>query len=314
MTGAFLEVADASFHYGRRHVLDHVALSVDRGEIYVLLGPNGAGKSTLVRAITGQIHLDNGQVLVGGARSDSNASARRAIGVVPQNIALYEKLNARENLNVIGRLMGVAASGMQQRITDMLDRIALGDRARDRVEVLSGGMRRRLNIGAALMHDPSLLILDEPTVGVDQAGRHAVRELLIALRDGGLAVLLTTHEMDEADALADRVGVIVDGRLKAEGTPSDLVAAHFGQALELIVQLEEPIAPNSRLNTVLSWLGLSYDASTDQWRGLVKESEVSMQDAVDRIIHAGLSVRDVRIRRPGLDTLLAHLTAQHSQQ
>ena len=314
MTVPFLEVADASFHYGRRHVLDHVALSVGRGEIYVLLGPNGAGKSTLVRAITGQIHLDNGQVLVGGARPEIDASARRSIGVVPQNIALYEKLNARENLNVIGRLMGVAASGMQERITEMLDRIALGDRARDRVEVLSGGMRRRLNIGAALMHEPSLLILDEPTVGVDQAGRHAVRELLIALRDGGLAVLLTTHEMDEADALADRVGVIVEGRLKAEGTPGHLVAEQFGQTLELIVQLADPSVPQSKVHKVLSSLNLSYDPSTGQWRGLVMESEVSMQVAVNRIMHAGFSVKDIRMRRPGLDTLLAHLTAQRDLQ
>ena len=210
--------------------------------------------------------------------------------------------------------MGVAAGGMQQRITEMLDRIALGDRARDRVEVLSGGMRRRLNIAAALMHDPSLLILDEPTVGVDQAGRHAVRELLIALRDGGLAILLTTHEMDEADALADRVGVIVDGQLRAEGTPGDLVAEHFGQTLELIVQLDDSKVPQSKINKVLSSLGLGYDPSTGQWRGLVPESEVSMQVAVNRIMHAGLNVRDVRMRRPGLDTLLAHLTAQRDLQ
>lgn len=314
MPNPLLVVDSASFRYGPRQVLDHVALSVDLGEIFVLLGPNGSGKSTLVKAITGQIHLDRGEVRVAGSSPENTACARRKIGVVPQNIALYEKLNARENLNVIGRLMGVAANGMQRRISETLERINLGDRAKDRAEILSGGMRRRLNIAAALMHDPKLLILDEPTVGVDQAGKHAVRELLLSLRDSGLAILLTTHEMDEAQALADRVGIIVGGRLRAAGSPNELVREHFGNAVETIIQLDDQCASAAELTKTISGFGLNYNASTDQWRGVVEEDEASMQPLLEKIVGAGSSVKDVRIRRPGLDTLLAHLTKQETHQ
>ena len=311
MQQPLLVVDDASFAYGQRHVLNAVSLNIDVGEIFVLLGPNGSGKSTLVKAITGQLRLDGGDVRVSGASPARTARARRDIGVVPQNIALYEKLNAGENLNVIGRLMGVAANGLDLRIRQMLDRIKLGDRAKDRAEVLSGGMRRRLNIAAGLMHGPRLLILDEPTAGVDQAGKQAIRELLISLRDSGLAVLLTTHEMDEAQALADRVGILVGGHLKATGRPDELVREHFGDTVEVIVLIEGAEHVEGEEDGLsLARLGLTYDASTGQWRGLVAEHETSIEILIRSVGQTGLNIKDVRVRRPGLDTLLSELTVR----
>lgn len=209
--------------------------------------------------------------------------------------------------------MGVAADGLGLRIHQMLDRIKLGDRAKDRAEVLSGGMRRRLNIAAGLMHDPKLLILDEPTAGVDQAGKQAIRELLISLRDSGLAVLLTTHEMDEAQALADRVGILVGGHLKAEGRPNELVRTHFGDTVEVIVLIDgmEHIEGEADgLPQSLARLGLTHDASTGQWRGLVSEQETFIETLIRSVGQTGLNIKDVRVRRPGLDTLLAELTVR----
>lgn len=310
MNEHFLEVRGAEFRYGPRQVLGDVDLTVRQGEIYVLLGPNGAGKSTLARAVSGQIRLDQGHVRVAGADPAKSADARRAIGIVPQNIALYDKLNARENLNVIGRLMGVPRRSMGQRIGVMLEKIRLGDRAADRAEILSGGMRRRLNIAAALLHEPQLLILDEPTVGVDRAGRHAVRELLIALRDGGLAILLTTHDMDEAQALADRVGIMVEGRLKAEGTPEELVEKSFGDAIEVIVQPGGSGAPLEGVGKSMGKLGLRYDATTGQWRGLVDQNAPQIQKLIQKVARGDTGASDIRVRRPGLDTLLDRLTAR----
>jgi ABC-2 type transport system ATP-binding protein len=303
----FLQVSGAEFRYGTRKVLDGISLSVKPGEIYVLLGPNGAGKSTLVRAITGRVDLNGGTVRVAGQDPVRSAEARRAIGLVPQQIALYEKLTAQENLSVIGRLMGVKGDKLGARMSDALLQIELTGRKSDRVEVLSGGMRRRVNIAAALLHEPGLLILDEPTVGVDQAGRRALRDLLIKLRDSGLAILLTTHEMEEAEALADRVGVLIGGKLVAEGPVDDLVRVHFGSRMELAVKLSAGDGGRETAAPLMAGAGLALDASTGQWQGLVEPNLPAVRELLGHLTAGGIAASDVRLRRPGLDTLMRHL-------
>jgi ABC-2 type transport system ATP-binding protein len=310
MDSHFLEVSGAEFRYGARKVLDCVSMVVKPGEIYVLLGPNAAGKSSLVRAITGRVDLNAGTVRVAGQDPVRSAAARRAIGLVPQQIALYEKLTAQENLSVIGRLMGVKGDKLGARMSDALQQIELADRRSDRVEVLSGGMRRRVNIAAALLHEPGLLILDEPTVGVDQAGRRALRDLLLRLRDSGLAILLTTHEMEEAEALAGRAGVLIGGKLVAEGSVDQLVHLHFGRQMELAVKFAADSGggdAGSEVRPAMAGAGLAFDASTGQWQGLVEPDKPAVRELLGRLTAGGIAASDVRLRRPGLDTLMRHL-------
>ncbi len=210
--------------FGTRLAVDGVSFDVAVGECYGLLGPNGAGKTTTISMVCGLLEPDAGEVTVDGAPGGSMA-ARAALGYVPQDLALYPDLTARENLEFFGRLYGLSGATLAERVSVALGLVGLADRGGDRVGTYSGGMKRRANMAAGLLHRPHLLVLDEPTVGVDPQSRNAILETVAAL---GIAVLYTTHYMEEAAKLCRRVGIIDDGRLIAEGTPRALVAAHGG--------------------------------------------------------------------------------------
>jgi ABC-2 type transport system ATP-binding protein len=210
--------------FGERTAVDDVSFTVGDKECYGLLGPNGAGKTTTIAIICGLIRADHGEVTVNGEPGGSLA-AKAAIGYVPQDLALYPDLSARENLRFFGQLYALRGDDLEQRITETLTLVGLNDRGRERVSTYSGGMKRRANIAAGLLHRPRLLILDEPTVGVDPQSRHAILETVAGL---GIAVLYTTHYMEEAARLCQRVGIIDDGRLIAEGPPSDLIRRYGG--------------------------------------------------------------------------------------
>ena len=189
-----------------------------------LLGPNGAGKTTTVSMLAGLVAPDRGEVLVDGHRLHGDADpVKRRIGLVPQDVALYEELTARDNLRFFGGLYGFRGSALDRAIASVLDLVGLADRARDRVGTYSGGMKRRLNLAAGLLHDPDILLLDEPTVGVDPQSRHAIFENLTELKRRGKAILYTTHYMEEAERLCDRIVIIDEGRLVAEGTRTELI-------------------------------------------------------------------------------------------
>jgi len=216
---------DLRRRYGQRLAVDGVGFRVDPGETYGLLGPNGAGKTTTISMICGLLRRDGGEVTVAGASLDRDPGAvKAAIGYVPQDIALYPDLTGGENLRFWGRMQGLSGRELAARVDAVLEVVGLADRARDKVADYSGGMQRRLNIGAGLLHRPRLLVLDEPTVGVDPQSRNAILENVEALRGEGAAVLYTTHYMEEAERLCDRVGIIDQGRLIAEGTRRELVA------------------------------------------------------------------------------------------
>jgi ABC-2 type transport system ATP-binding protein len=216
---------DLRRRYGQRLAVDGVGFRVDPGETYGLLGPNGAGKTTTIAMVCGLLRRDGGEVTVAGASLDQDpAAVKAAIGYVPQDVALYPDLSGGENLRFWGRMQGLAGRELAARVEDVLQVVGLADRARDKVADYSGGMQRRLNIAAGLLHRPRLLVLDEPTVGVDPQSRNAILENVEALRGEGTAVLYTTHYMEEAERLCDRVGIIDQGRLIAEGTRRELVA------------------------------------------------------------------------------------------
>jgi len=303
-----LEVRDAAFAYGGRKVLRGASLSACPGEILVLLGRNGAGKSTLVKAITGRIALSDGAVTVTGADPRKTPSARAQTGLVPQQLAIYDKLTPRENLCVFGRLMGVGPDRLGETADALLARIGLSERRDDPVRGLSGGMKRRVNIGAALMHEPKLLILDEPTVGIDTRARHEICGMLRQLRDEGLAILLTTHDMTEAEALADRVAIMVDGRIMAIGAPEALMLEHFGARMEISVTASRPLrcALAAKELAALEAAGFTIDPHRNTVHGLMEMTGDELPRVFQTLLADSPEAQEIRVRRPSLDTLLNH--------
>jgi len=312
---ALLHVVDARYAYGDRKVLRGASLDAYPGEILVLLGRNGAGKSTLVKAITGRIALSTGQLTVAGDAPRQTPSARRAIGLVPQQLAIYDKLTPRENLTVFGRLMGVAPDKLNDAADALLERIGLTARGSDPVRSLSGGMKRRVNIGAALMHEPKLLILDEPTVGIDTRAREEICDMLRQLRDDGLAILLTTHDMEEAETLADRVAIMVDGQIMASGPPDVLVREYFGARMEISVTAARPLGAALEADecAALRAAGFTVDPRSNAVRGLIEMSGNDLPRVFQTLLADKPEAQEIRVRRPGLDTLLNYFADQGSQ-
>lgn len=221
-----LSLVDVTIRYGPRAALEAVSLDVRRGEIVGLLGPNGSGKSTTLAVAAGILDPASGTVTVEGrARAADPAAFARRVGLVPQEAAVYDELTAADNLTFFGQLYGLAGSDLRRRVARTLARVKLTDRAGHRVSTFSGGMKQRLNLAAALLHDPPILLLDEPTAALDPASRDALFADLTRLRDDGHAVLLTTHHLDEAEGGCDRVAVLEGGRLVASGAPSELLRA-----------------------------------------------------------------------------------------
>jgi len=211
--------------YGSKTAVAGVSLEVNAGEIVGLLGPNGAGKSTTVAMLCGLTPPDRGNVTLGAEPIGGEASpAKRRIGLVPQDIALYEDLPAASNLELFGALYGVASRALRERALEALDLVGLADRAKDKPHTFSGGMKRRLNIACALVHDPDVLLFDEPTVGVDPQSRNAIFDNLETLRSRGKALLYTTHYMEEAERLCDRVVIVDHGKVAAADRKEALVA------------------------------------------------------------------------------------------
>jgi ABC-2 type transport system ATP-binding protein len=210
--------------FGDRTAVDDVTFSIGAGETFGLLGPNGAGKTTTISMACGLLLPDAGEVQVAGHPMHPRAiEAKAAIGLVPQEIALYPDLTARENLRFFGQLQRLAGPSLTERVDEVLEVVGLADRADERVDRYSGGMMRRINIAVGLLHRPQLLVLDEPTVGVDPQSRNAILESVEALAGSGLSVLYTTHYMEEAERLCDRIAIIDAGRIVAEGTRRELV-------------------------------------------------------------------------------------------
>jgi linearmycin/streptolysin S transport system ATP-binding protein len=211
--------------FGSLVAVDDVGFSIESGQLVGLLGPNGAGKTTTVSMIAGLLTPDRGDVLIGGQRLMSDTDpAKRRIGLVPQDLALYEELSARDNLRFFGALYGLTGDALNKAIASALELVGLADRVGDKVKTFSGGMKRRLNLAAGLLHDPDILLLDEPTVGVDPQSRNAIFDNLEVLKRRGKALLYTTHYMEEAERLADRIVVIDHGRVIANDTLRGLQA------------------------------------------------------------------------------------------
>ncbi|HEY7719925.1 MAG TPA: ABC transporter ATP-binding protein [Pedococcus sp.] len=293
--------------FGDRLAVDDVGFHVARGETYGLLGPNGAGKTTTIRMVCGLLSPDAGSVTVTGRPvTATSTTAKERIGYVPQEISLYPDLTARENLRFFGRLYRLAGDDLRARVEEVLELIDLRERADERVESFSGGMKRRLNIGAGLLHRPELLVLDEPTVGVDPQSRHAILTSIAALGGQGLAVLYTTHYMEEAERLCDRVGIIDHGRLVAEGTQRELVA-QVGERDRIRLTASGGLEGYAAACRALPGVD-RVDLADSSLVLLCADGRALLPAVLAAATDAGASVRSVAVEEPDLEAVFLHLT------
>jgi ABC-2 type transport system ATP-binding protein len=283
-----LQIENIVKAFGSRRALDGVSLDLRPAEVLGVLGPNGAGKSTLVRTIMGRVKPDSGSVtLFGKPAPAGDTEARASVGVVPQEIALYPNLTSHENLTVFGRYLGLSGIALDQAIKRSLDWAALSDRANEPVKTLSGGMKRRLNMAAGVLHRPRVLLLDEPTVGVDPQSRERIYQMIESLRADGVSLIYTTHYMEEAERLCDRIAIIDDGRVIAAGTKDELVRNTIGTKREVIVEFADGTRVTHRID----------DAA--EVPRVMREAEAQ-----------GSGVRDLTMKSPSLEKVFLHLTGK----
>jgi ABC-2 type transport system ATP-binding protein len=304
-----LEAHGLKKSFGDLQAVKGVSLYIAQGETYGLLGPNGAGKTTTISMIAGLLEADGGEVRVGGDVITPKAVGPKArMGLVPQELAMYPDLTAAENLAFFGRLYGMRGDDLKARVGRVLEVVGLTDRANDPTNEFSGGMKRRLNIGIGLLHSPDLLILDEPTVGVDPQSRNAILEAVEVLSSAGMAVLYTTHYMEEAERLCDRVGIIDQGEIKAEGTRRELVQL-VGQKDRVSIDGNGPMAEAVR---VLANSEGVKEASADDHRIslLVEDAGARLAALLSAVSSVGLSVTGVEIEEPNLEAVFLHLTGK----
>ena len=302
-SGPILTVDAVRHAFGARQVLRGVSLEVCAGEIYALLGPNAAGKTTLVRAICGRLKPDSGEVRLVGRDPFRDGEARAALGLAPQALALYPQLTVSENLETFASLAGLKGRAVREAVTRAMAVTRTAERARTLVRHLSGGFQRRVNIAAAILAQPKLLVLDEPTVGVDLTAKGAISEALLHLKSEGVGVLLVTHDLDQAGALADRVGILRDGEKVLEGAPETLLADAFGEQVEIEVDVGEADAATA---AHLGDEGLSCDPS-GVWRRLAPDGYALAGQLGQRLKAQGLVPREIRVRRPSLEQLFARV-------
>jgi len=302
-------VTRISKRFGDVHAVRELSLQISAGETYGLLGPNGAGKSTSISMIAGLLALDGGEVRVLGRAVTKKATAVRAdIGLVPQDVAVYPDLTARENLRFFGRLYGLDGADLAARIDRVLDVIGLADRADDRSKEFSGGMNRRLNIGIGLLHQPRLLVLDEPTVGVDPQSRSAILDAVEQLAREGMAVLYTTHYMEEAERLCDRVGIIDGGELRAEGTPRELRRV-VGERDTLHIATTG--ATDAAIASMRELAGVASAVAVPDGVAIVADDAAALAaHALEALAAVGANVTAVEITQPDLEAVFLHLTGK----
>jgi ABC-2 type transport system ATP-binding protein len=308
---AILEVKNLVKKYGDFTAVKGISFEIQEGEIFSLLGPNGAGKTTTISMLSTLYIPTSGEATVQGHSVTREPMAvRNLIGVVPQELALYDDLTARENLNFWGQMYGLTRRSLRTRVDEVLEQIGLTDKARERVKTYSGGMKRRVNIGVGLLHKPRLLFMDEPTVGIDPQSRRAILDSVKALNQQGMTVLYTTHYMEEAEELSNRVGIIDHGELIALGTQAEL-RHQVGENDTLILHIDESqngealAAAARQVQSVLK-----ADVTNHAVAVIAPEAEDIMAPVITKANELGIKVRSVDIKEPDLEAVFLHLTGR----
>ncbi|MFS0690758.1 ABC transporter ATP-binding protein [Sporosarcina sp. 179-K 8C2 HS] len=305
-----LTVADVKKSYQSKEVIRGISLEVREGESFGLLGPNGAGKSTLISMICGLIPSSGGEIRIGGKLVGKHLrEIKQLIGMVPQDIALYPTMSALDNLIFWGKMYGLSGKKAKVRAKEVLEIVGLTERAKDRIETFSGGMKRRINIGAALMHEPQLLIMDEPTVGIDPQSRNHILETVKRLNEQGLTVIYTSHYMEEVEYLCRRIAIIDEGKLIASGTKKDLAdRLAGGSVLKLAVESAEP----SFIENLKTLDGVEkVITKPDGEIHLHMESETELLSAVIGLAsRSNVQIHNMQLAESNLETLFLQLTGR----
>jgi ABC-2 type transport system ATP-binding protein len=307
-----LKVSAISKSFGAIRAVDGVSFHVSEGEIYGLLGPNGAGKTTTISMVCGLLRPDAGEIFIQGKSFSANPeAAKRLMGVTPQDLALYDELTGRENLEFWGRIAGLKTSDARNRAAELLEALSLTDRADEAVKNYSGGMKRRINLGCALLHRPKLLLLDEPTVGIDPQARARILEFVTGLRATGTAILYTTHYLEEAETLCQRIGIIDHGKLLAEGTLSQL-QERLGEGLVFTVDAD------FKGNSPAQWDGFANRFQVlQQSETQLVVAAVGQPDPADclkALLALPIRLQNVSLKRPTLNDVFLQLTGRQLRE
>jgi ABC-2 type transport system ATP-binding protein len=309
---SLLKVEQLSKSFGAVRAVDSISFEVRTGEIYGLLGPNGAGKTTSISMISGLLKPDAGEVYVAGDSFWSDPQKAKGImGVVPQELAIYEELTGRENLEFWGRMAGLNSGDAKSRAGELLEALTLTDRAKDAVKTYSGGMKRRINLGCALLHRPKLLLLDEPTVGIDPQARLNILEFIRSLRATGTAILYTTHYLEEAESLCQRIGIIDHGRLLAEGTFSELQERLGGDRVFVLEADFKNASPDA-------WNGFNQRfrvlQKTEKQLVVAAIGARDPSDCLKDLLNLPVQVENVTLKRPSLNDVFLQLTGRELRE
>lgn len=297
--------------FGGLTAVDDVSFDIREGEIFSLLGPNGAGKTTTISILSTLLEPTSGDALINGHSIKNNTmGVRKSIGIVPQEIALYDDLTALENLRYWGKLYDLNGPELEQRVAEVLEQIGLTERATDRLKTYSGGMKRRVNIAAGLLHKPKLLFMDEPTVGIDPQSRRMILDTVKQLNEQGMSILYTTHYMEEAQELSDRVGIIDQGKLIAIGTQAELTL-QVGENDSIRI-LTDPTDDLTAITFRLQGFeGVSRVTVDENALTLITpDAESYLAPIITHVSQAGARIKSIEIVEPNLETVFLHLTGR----
>jgi ABC-2 type transport system ATP-binding protein len=306
-----LQIEKIKKRFGDREVVRGVSFSVNRGEAFGLLGPNGAGKSTTISMICGLIPIDHGDVMVDGYSVKRNPrDVKQRIGIVPQDIALYPTMSAQENLMFWGRMYGLSGNSLKKRTRDVLEIVGLSDRAKDAVGSFSGGMKRRINIGAALLHQPQLLIMDEPTVGIDPQSRNHILETVRTLNQSGMTVMYTSHYMEEVDFLCNRIAIIDHGEVITLGTKHELCSRLAGgTAIEIKVDIINDVAIQA-LKQMTAVQSVAVNKETFVITVYAEDTRSMIGEIITLLVSKGIQVLSLDVTEANLEAVFLQLTGR----
>jgi ABC-2 type transport system ATP-binding protein len=313
MNMAFLEVTDLYKDFGSTKAVDGISFSVEKGEVFGLLGPNGAGKSTTISMISTLIPPAKGEIIFEGRSIIEDPSAiRKKLGVVPQDIALYPTLSGYENLFFWGSIYGLKGTALKKRIYEVAEIIGLNGRLKDRVDKYSGGMKRRLNIGSALLHKPELLIMDEPTVGIDPQSRNHILDTVLELNRQGMTIIYTSHYMEEVEYLCSRVCIMDQGKIIASGTQEQLVELIKGKTA-VSLKLDKAALPKdadilARLKELKGVAGA--ELVQDEITITGENVDMILADIIARVTGHGCRISSIDVRKPNLEAVFLYMTGK----
>lgn len=297
--------------YGERHVVKDLNLIIEKGEVFGLLGPNGAGKTTSISMMTSQSLPSDGNIIVNDLNAQQKQKqVKKIVGIVPQDIALYPMLSAIDNLKFFGELYGIKGKLLKEKVSELLELVGLTDRAKEPIKNYSGGMKRRINIAAALIHNPLVVFMDEPTVGIDPQSRNQIFDLIRLLKSQGITVVYTTHYMEEATVLCDRVAIVDGGQIIALGTVEELVAQVYGGVIELTCENDEEAIGLSENLSNISFVK-NVRVSEKRLELVVEDINQNVAVLLEKLNRKESSARVTNIMHPSLETLFLYMTGKN---